>query len=87
MSKENVRGSVKTPSYLSELKGSFRVLGWVWTEFVNADAKRWGKRMLVILAISLVVDLMHPWVVSFIFNGLIQKSPNHRAFVLSPKDT
>lgn len=67
------RGPIGTRSYLAEVKESFKVLGWAWKEFVNADAKRWGKRMLVILAISLVVDLMHPWVVSFIFNGLIQK--------------
>lgn len=57
--------------YLHEMKESVAVGRWVYREFINAESRRWTRRMLVCLAISTTALNGIAWLSKDLVDGLI----------------
>ena len=57
--------------YLHEMKESFAVAHWVYREFITAESRRWTRRMLIALAISVTALNGIAWLAKYLVDGLI----------------
>jgi len=57
--------------YLHEMKESFAVASWVYREFITAESRRWTRRMLIALAISVTALNGIAWLAKYMVDGLI----------------
>ena len=57
--------------YLHEMKESFAVARWVYREFITAESRRWTRRMLIALAISVTALNGIAWLAKYLVDGLI----------------
>jgi ABC-type multidrug transport system fused ATPase/permease subunit len=57
--------------YLHEMKESWAVARWVYREFITAESRRWTRRMLVALAVSITALNGIAWVAKYLVDGLI----------------
>jgi len=58
--------------YLHEMKESWSVARWVYQEFITAESRRWTRRMLVSLAISVTALNGIAWLAKYLVDGLIR---------------
>jgi len=58
--------------YLHEMKESWSVARWVYTEFITPESRRWTRRMLVTLAISVTALNGIAWLAKYLVDGLIR---------------
>ena len=58
--------------YLHEMKESFAVARWVYREFITAESRRWTRRMLIALAISVTALNGIAWLAKYLVDGLIR---------------
>jgi ABC-type multidrug transport system fused ATPase/permease subunit len=63
---ENWREYMRTSA---ESLGIFRL---VWREFLAAESKVWGRRMLVLLTVGTAFGMLQPWCLRYIFDGLTE---------------
>lgn len=68
----------KTPQstwdYLKETRETARVCKWVWRELISLKARRWSKRMTIVLVVMIVFDLASPLAIRYIFDGLVSQN-------------
>jgi ABC-type multidrug transport system fused ATPase/permease subunit len=57
--------------YLHEMKESWSVARWVYREFITPESRRWTRRMLVTLAISVTALNGIAWLAKYLVDGLI----------------
>jgi ABC-type multidrug transport system fused ATPase/permease subunit len=57
--------------YLHEMKESMGVARWVYREFITPESRRWTRRMLVSLAISVTALNGIAWLAKYLVDGLI----------------
>ena len=57
--------------YLREMKESWGVARWVYREFITPESRRWTRRMLVSLAISVTALNGIAWLAKYLVDGLI----------------
>ena len=57
--------------YLHEMKESWAVAAWVYREFITAESRRWTRRMLIALAISVTALNGIAWLAKYLVDGLI----------------
>ena len=67
--------------YLHEMKESIAVGRWVYREFISAESRRWTRRMLLCLGISVSALSGIAWLSKDLLNGLIEH--NARAVQMS----
>jgi ABC-type bacteriocin/lantibiotic exporter with double-glycine peptidase domain len=48
-----------------------RVCRWVWKELTSDEARRWSKRMVLVLIAMVMFDLATPMAIRYIFDGLV----------------
>src|SRR5690348_12630934 len=53
------------------MKESFAVASWVYREFITAESRRWTRRMLIALAISVTALNGIAWLAKYMVDGLI----------------
>ncbi len=59
--------------YLNTIAQSMRVYRWVWDELIDRDARRWVKRMVAALFVTLAFFMAMPWFISLVFDGLVAR--------------
>jgi len=59
--------------YLGTIVESYRVYRWVWDELVDVQARRWVKRMVATLTVTLAFLMAMPWFIRLVFDGLVGK--------------
>jgi ABC-type multidrug transport system fused ATPase/permease subunit len=47
---------------------------WIWKEFFNEEGKKLAKKMFWLTAIVCLIDVIMPWILSMVFNGLNPKN-------------
>jgi ABC-type multidrug transport system fused ATPase/permease subunit len=57
--------------YLHEMRESWSVARWVYREFITPESRRWTRRMLVTLAISVTALNGIAWLAKYLVDGLI----------------
>jgi len=57
--------------YLHEMKESWGVARWVYREFITPESRRWTRRMLIALAISVTALNGIAWLAKYLVDGLI----------------
>ncbi|HWC15520.1 MAG TPA: ABC transporter ATP-binding protein [Terriglobales bacterium] len=58
--------------YLHEMKESVAIIRWIYREFVTADSRRWTRRMLIALAVSVTALNGIAWLAKYLVDGLIR---------------
>ena len=58
--------------YLHEMKESLGVAKWVYQEFITPESRRWTRRMLIALAISITALNGIAWLAKYLVDGLIR---------------
>ncbi|MBV9072538.1 MAG: ABC transporter ATP-binding protein [Acidobacteria bacterium] len=58
--------------YLYEMQESWAVARWVYREFITAESRRWSRRMLIALAISVTALNGIAWLAKYMVDGLIR---------------
>ncbi len=66
--------------YLADMRETLRVFAWVWRELIGPESRRWSRLMLVPIIASSVFGMAQPWLVKWVFDGIIGKS--HRLIVI-----
>lgn len=59
--------------YLKGTRETISVCRWVWRELTSAEARKWSKRMIVILIVVTTLDLISPFAVRYIFDGIASR--------------
>lgn len=63
-----------TWDYLKHNRETWEVCCWVWKEFISFKAKKWAKVALAALCANIVLQLLFPVSVQYVFNGLLARS-------------
>lgn len=63
-----VTGSVR--DYFKEARIMKEMVVWVWQELVNPDGKKYARRMFWLLALSCAINVVIPYSISLIIDGL-----------------
>jgi len=69
--------------YLSSTRETTRVYAWMWRELTTLDAKKWLRQVLVTLVLVTLLNALQPWLVTFIYDGLIGHSGRKIIFGLA----
>ncbi|OGZ97194.1 MAG: hypothetical protein A3I44_02065 [Candidatus Sungbacteria bacterium RIFCSPLOWO2_02_FULL_51_17] len=57
--------------YVKEMKEAGRVYWWLWRELATADGKKRLRQVMVTLFLMTVLHSIQPWLVTFIYDGLV----------------
>ena len=72
---QNVREVPKTwREYIKDSMKMARICRWVWNELIARESKKRAKVFLALMLIATVFQMLQPWMMSYIFNGLIDRS-------------
>jgi len=58
--------------YLHEMNESVAIIRWIYREFIVAESRRWTRRMLIALAISVTALNGIAWLAKYLVDGLIR---------------
>lgn len=74
---EDTRELPKTwADYLKDSAQTVKVMRWAYEELTLAESRKWIVRFLVMLGFTTALQLGQPWLISFIFDGLIGHNMN-----------
>ncbi len=70
---ERKRVAKNWKEYIEDMKDSVKVYKWIWKKIINEKCRYWIKRTFIALGAATALSIAQPFLMSFIFNGIIQK--------------
>jgi len=74
MSQESHRSFTSWKEYIADFKKSLKVYQWVWNELFDVQGKKWTKRMMILMIISMIFHVIQPWCVGKVVSGVVEKT-------------